>query len=156
MSEFAAMLSRHAQAGRVTWIGVRPARKAAMVVLDSGRITFAGLDGDRRTRSSPRAVTLIQAEHLAVIGALLGREPVSPELLRRNIVVAGLNLAACRDRDLRLGGAVVRITGVCAPCSRMEAALGWGGYTAMRGHGGMTAEVLVEGDIAIGDEVIAL
>ena len=156
MSEFAAMLSRHAQAGRVTWIGVRPARKAAMVVLDSGRITFAGLDGDRRTRSGPRAVTLIQAEHLAVIGALLGREPVSPELLRRNIVVAGLNLAACRDRDLRLGGAVVRITGVCAPCSRMEAALGWGGYTAMRGHGGMTAEVLVEGDIAIGDEVIAL
>jgi MOSC domain-containing protein YiiM len=91
-----------------------------------------------------------------VIGACLGQEPVAPEALRRNLVVAGLNLAALNGRTVAVGGAVLRITGICAPCSRMEEALGHGGYNAVRGHGGWCAEIVSPGRIATGDGVSPL
>ncbi len=149
------MMARHAQAGRIEWIGVRPARRAEVVAVEAAELGAAGLAGDHG-RSGPRAVTLVQAEHLPVIGACLGQEPVAPGALRRNLVVAGLNLAALNGRRVQLGGAVLRITGICAPCSRMEEALGFGGYTALRGHGGWCAEVVTPGRVALGDRVVPL
>lgn len=147
----AGLLTRHAQAGRIEWIGLRPARKAPVVSVDAVEVEMRGLAGDRHPSPGKRAVTLIQAEHLAVIAALAGLEAVTPEDLRRNIVVAGINLSALRKADIAVGGAVLRITGPCAPCSRMEKTLGFGGYNAMRGHGGWTAEVVQPGRIAVGD-----
>jgi len=113
-----------------------------------------GLDGDHHPRDNPRAVTLIQAEHLPVIAALAGRDAVAPQILRRNLVVSGVNLLALRRRHVRIGQALIEITGPCAPCSRMEEALGFGGYNAMRGHGGVTARVIVPGPVAVGDAVV--
>ena len=148
-----ALISAHAGAGRLDWIGLRPERKAPMREAQTARIATTGLDGDRRERPGARAVTLIQTEHLPVIAALARREDVSFAVLRRNLAISGINLVALRKREIRIGGAVLRISGPCAPCSRMEAALGFGGYNAMRGHGGWCAEVVEEGDVAIGDEV---
>jgi MOSC domain-containing protein YiiM len=75
-------------------------------------------------------------------------------MLRRNLVVSGLNLSALRGKTLCIGAAMLRLTGPCAPCSRMERVLGHGGYTAMRGHGGWCAEVARPGAICIGDVVL--
>jgi MOSC domain-containing protein YiiM len=144
------MMGRHAQEGRVVWIGLRPARRAAMRAVAEAEVGPDGLAGDHG-RGGRRAVTLLQAEHLAVIGACLGRAPVAPEALRRNLVVAGLNLAALNGWTVAVGGAVLRVTGICAPCSRMEEAFGPGGYNAVRGHGGWCAEVVSPGRIATGD-----
>ena len=140
--------------GRVGWIGLRPARLAGVVAVAEAAIGAGGLAGDHG-RAGPRAVTLIQAEHLAVIAALLGRE-VQARVLRRNLVVAGINLNALKAREVGIGGAVLRLGVPCHPCSRMEAALGPGGYAAMRGHGGWCAEVLRSGQVAVGDAVRAL
>ena len=149
----AALMARHAGAGRLTWIGLRPARREPMRVVSGAEVSEDGLAGDRRAAPGKRAVTLIQAEHLPVIAALARLDEVAPELLRRNLVVEGANLTALRNHPVLIGGAVLKLTGPRAPCSRMEVALGPGGYNAIRGHGGWTAEVLTPGPIALGDEV---
>lgn len=149
------LLARFPHEGRIEWIGVRPARRAPLRVLDAAEITEAGIDGDHRGRPGKRAVTLIQAEHLPAIAAMLRRERIDPALLRRNFVVSGINLMALRKRAFSIGTTVLCGTGPCAPCSRMEEALGPGGYNAVRGHGGITAEVLAPGRIAVHDQIVA-
>lgn len=115
-------------------------------------LTEEGLDGDHAPPGL-RAVTLIQAEHLPVIAAL-ARIAVTPGHLRRNLVVSGLNLAALKGLPLRLGAeAEIEITGPCPPCSRMEETLGFGGYNAVRGHGGWYARVRRPGRLTLGDSV---
>ena len=153
--------ARFPKTGEVTWIGVRPERLAPVVEVDAVEaIEDRGLDGDRSAASGrtggKRQVTLIQAEHLAAVGALLDRHAIDPKLTRRNIVVRGVNLTALKDQVFRIGEAVLEGTGDCPPCSRMEQNLGHGGYNAMRGHGGITARVKRAGRIAIGDAVEVL
>lgn len=141
--------------GRVTWIGIRPERRGPLKVVDSVEVSAAtGLTGDHYGgQSGSRHVTLIQAEHLPVVAAGEGRDTLDPALVRRNLVVSGLNLLALKDHTLRIGDAVLRVTGQCHPCSKMETALGPGGYNALRGHGGLTAKVVRDGTIRVGDEV---
>ncbi|MGY3437640.1 MULTISPECIES: MOSC domain-containing protein [unclassified Marinovum] len=152
MTDLGAMIARNAREGRVGWIGVRPARRAEMRAVEAAEIGLAGLAGDR-ARKGKRAVTLVQAEHLDVIAAFLGLRGVRPGDLRRNIVVSGINLIGLRKREVQVGEAVLLITGPCAPCSRMDEVFGPGGYAAVRGHGGMTAEVIRPGRLEIGDMV---
>lgn len=152
----ATLTSRFPRSGLVSWIGLRPERKAPLLSVSEAHIRDSGLDGDHRGKPGKRAVTLIQGEHLTAIASLCGLEEIDPALLRRNIVVTGINLLALRDRRFRCGGAVLRGTGLCAPCSRMEEALGTGGYNAMRGHGGINAEVLEGGLIRLKDAVQAI
>ncbi|MEO0654010.1 MAG: MOSC domain-containing protein [Pseudomonadota bacterium] len=147
------MMARHARAGRIDWIGLRPARRADVVSVDEAQVTPTGLNGDHAPEGK-RALTLIQAEHLPVIAALAGLAEVSPALLRRNVVVSGLNLLGFRKAQLQIGAAIIEVSGPCPPCSRMEEALGHGGYTAVRGHGGVYASVIRPGTIRIGDAVV--
>lgn len=148
----AELLSRFPRPGRIEAILLRPARHAEPLEVQAADLGAAGLVGDH-ARPGKRALTLIQAEHLPVISALVGWQATA-ELLRRNLVVSGLNLNALRGAGLRLGPtAEIEVTGPCAPCSRMETALGEGGYNAVRGHGGWCATVLQPGRLSLGDEV---
>ncbi|CUH49282.1 MOSC domain-containing protein [Ruegeria atlantica] len=146
------LISNWCKPGRIGWIGLRPERRAEMFAVEEGMISTNGLDGDRG-RAGKRAVTLIQQEHLVAIGSYLGQGPVNPDILRRNLVVSGINLAALKGREVQVGEAVLRFTIICAPCSRMEEALGKGGYSAVRGHGGWCAEMMRPGQVTLGDEV---
>lgn len=147
------------QVGRVEWIGISDARLATIQPKDEVEIVVGhGIVGEHHAQgdNSKRQVTLIQHEHLPFIGAILGRDPIDPGLLRRNIVVSGINLIAIKDRKFSIGDVVLEGTGPCAPCSRMEENLGDGGYAAMRGHGGICTIVLEAGTVRVGDAVRVL
>jgi MOSC domain-containing protein YiiM len=154
-SSLARLIEAPVRPGVVEWIGVRPARGAAMravgaVELVAGR----GLAGDRYGNlGGARQVTLVAAESLAAIASHLGRDVVRPDELRRNIVVRGINLLALKGRRLRIGDAVLETSGECHPCSRIEASLGTGGYNAARGLGGITARVVTGATVRVGDRV---
>ena len=153
--------------GRLDAIYLRPGRGQPCLQQDQAHATAnLGLQGDRASlhqssalNGSKRQVTLLQAEHLPVIAALTGHSQIDPALLRRNLVVSGINLLATKslfkDQPLHLliGNVVLEVTGPCEPCSKMEQVLGTGGYNAMRGHGGITARILHGGLLRIGDTV---
>ena len=157
MRTVAALIATLPQIGQLKWIGLRPAPHAPLVSVETTElIAERGPAGDHRLQRSPggkRQVTLIQHEHLAAIAGLLGRDALAPELLRRNLVVAGLNLIALKGRQFWIGDCRLEYTGLCHPCSRMEDTLGPGGYNATRGHGGITARILQGGPIHVGDSV---
>ena len=142
------------QKGKVEWIGVRTKKKENLSVVESVKVKKGtGLAGDhfKGTLSGKRQVTLIQLEHLSAISSILGVKIIDPKLTRRNIVVSGINLLSLKNQKFRIGSVILQTTGICAPCKRMEDNLGVGGYNAMRGHGGITATVIEEGEIKLGD-----
>ena len=170
------------RAGRLNWIGLREGRRLPVLsVPEAEAHPLVGLLGDHGKTAPPRLtalsgeagevatpahaptipggpgrrqVTLIQAEHLPVIAALAGLDSVSPDLLRRNLLVSGIPLVALKDRRFQIGEVVLEGTGECHPCSRMEENLGPGGYNAVRGHGGLTARVIRGGRLRVGDPVM--
>jgi len=69
-------------------------------------------------------------------------------------MVSGIRLADSRDRVLRVGSCRLRIAGETRPCEQMDEALpGLRNAMTVDWGGGVFAEVLESGDIAIGDDV---
>ncbi len=154
------LLDHLPQIGKLDWIGLRSAPRAEVQSVETTQaIAGLGLQGDHRSLrksfdpNSKRQVTLIQFEHLAAIASLSGHQEVKPQWLRRNLLVSGINLLALKDRRFYIGQVLFEGTGLCQPCSRMEENLGEGGYNAMRGHGGITARIVTDGDISVGDTI---
>ena len=152
------------QIGKLEAIVVRPAPRIEAVLIEKTlAIEGVGLREDRRgieahkvAKISNRQVTLIQAEHIEIIAKLMHLPYLSATLLRRNLVVSGINLLAIKPlfkeqiHYLKIGEVLLEMTGACAPCSRMEKLLGAGGYNAMRGHGGVNAKVIRGGELQVG------
>lgn len=151
MIELAELQARYAQTGRVVAISVRPERLKPPLRTESVEaIENKGLLGDR-SKGGNRQVTLIQKEHMVAVASFLGKAELDFTLTRRNILVEGINLLSLKGKSFQIGEAVFEYSGECHPCSRMEEALGTGGYNAMRGHGGITAKVVTGGEIKSND-----
>ena len=156
--EFKQLFENFSQAGKVVSISLRTHPMGPIKNVDGAlAIKDLGLEGDRyKNRGGARQVTLIQSEHLDAVASYLGKLRIDPSLTRRNIVVKGINLLALKGKTFQIGKAVFEYSGQCHPCSRMEQNLGKGGYNAMRGHGGITAKIIKDGMIKVGDQVISI
>jgi MOSC domain-containing protein YiiM len=122
-----------------------PARSANLV---AGR----GIVGNAN-QGGKRQVTIISREAWEAVERDLG-ENVAPETRRANLLVSGVALANTRGRVLRIGACRVRVYGETKPCWQMEEAHA-GLQSALRPdwRGGTFAEVLDDGQIAVGDQV---
>src|SRR3954467_3778558 len=97
-----ALVQQFPRPGKLDRICLRSTRRLPLVEVKAAMaLTQRGIEGDHTAERLPRAglggkrqVTLIQAEHLPAIAALAGLAQVDPLVLRRNLVVSGLNLLA--------------------------------------------------------------
>jgi MOSC domain-containing protein YiiM len=139
--------------GYVTGIFIKRAHGGPMdsrpdATLEAGRGIAGSADAGGR-----RQVTLLSherwAELMRQVGASLGAEA-----RRANIVLSGIDLENTRGRTLVIGACRLRIGGETRPCELMEEAAP-GLQAAMREHwgGGAFAEVLVGGQVTVGDAV---
>jgi MOSC domain-containing protein YiiM len=116
--------------------------------LVAGRGLAGNADQGRR-----RQVTLIERERWDELMRELGGA-ISPAARRANLMVSGIQLARTTDRVIRVGSCRLRIAGETKPCERMDEALpGLRSALAVDWGGGVFAEVLDDGEIAVGDVV---
>lgn len=143
--------------GQLEWIGLRPEHKQAMLVVNQANaIAGLGLEGDHRCEKTPgsaRQVTLISQEYIQQLAEKINQETIDPALLRRNLVISGIDMDLLRFQQLKIGEVILETSALCHPCSRMDQALGKGTKEAMMGLGGLCAKILQGGIIRVGDKV---
>ena len=139
--------------GNLETIWLKRAKRGPMdAVRDASLVAGRGLVGNA-DQGGRRQVTLLEAEAWEAMMAELSAA-LPPVARRANLLVRGVALARTRGRVLRVGGCRLRVFTEVTPCRRMEEALA-GLQTAMRPNwrGGVAAEVVEGGDVAVGDPV---
>jgi len=111
-----------------------------------------GIEGNAE-QGGTRQVTLLDLERWQELMDRVGSD-LDTSARRANLVIDSLDLFDTRGRTLRIGATRLRIVGETRPCERMDSAVP-GLQAAMRERwaGGVYAEVIAGGEIAVGDEV---
>jgi MOSC domain-containing protein YiiM len=122
-----------------------PADRATLV---AGKGLVGNADQGRR-----RQVTLIQEEVWRKVTHELAAD-VPPTFRRANLMVSGTPLEKTRGRILRIGSCRLRVLGETVPCNLMDIFhQGLRQTLRPRWRGGVFAEVLDGGEIAVGDPI---
>ncbi len=112
-------------------------------------VAGVGLEGDLHAHNaSKRQVLLADREVLQALN-------LNPGAIKENVTVEGLDvMGLAPGTRLRLGAsAVLEITSVCEPCSRMDE-IRPGLRLELDGHRGMNTRVISGGRIAVGDRIL--
>jgi MOSC domain-containing protein YiiM len=147
------MTKDDAELGRLEAIWIKRAHRGPMdEVSQATAIAGKGIAGNV-DRSRRRQVTLIEREVWESLMEDLGAD-ISPSSRRANLMVSGVRLQDTRGRTLRVGAVRLAVGGETTPCERMDEALP-GLRDALRPNwgGGVFAQVLDDGVIAVGDSV---
>ncbi|TVQ48874.1 MAG: MOSC domain-containing protein [Saprospirales bacterium] len=141
---------------KVISIGIRPVKKAPLqTVTEADLDTTNGLNGDHYSgQSGKRQLTLISEQEIKETANLLKKESIDPLMTRRNLLYSGGPISEKENRRIAIGNdLLIEITGPCFPCNQMDKNLGEGAEKAMQGRAGLTAKVVRDGKIKMGDEL---
>jgi MOSC domain-containing protein YiiM len=117
-----------------------------------------GLEGEYHWSHTPdpgQSITLIAAEALEGLREDTGIE-LSHEASRRNVLTRGVNLNALVGRRFAVGGAECEGVELCQPCNRLPKLTERGVLRGLLHRGGLRADIVSGGEIAVGDPVRAL
>lgn len=148
-----------AVSGVVEQICVAPSAGEPVRRLDSVRMVAGrGLHGDRHLDGrgtfpsgvSGSALTLIQAEVCESFAP-----PLEPNEHRRNLVTRGVELNALVGREFTIGGVHCRGMRLCEPCTVIDRYASRALLRPLVHRGGLRADILSDGEIRLGDELIS-
>jgi hypothetical protein len=143
--------------GSVAAVLLAPEAEKPLARVDTAQaVAGRGLVGDRYhegrgTFSRPGhgyELTLVEAEALDAVG-------LAWELARRNIVTHGIGLNGLVGRRFAVGSVECIGRRLCEPCSHLEKLARPGLLRPLVHRGGLRADILAGGPIAVGDEVAA-
>ena len=117
-----------------------------------------GLDGNRyffANGDAPpgRAITLIAAEALEAFEAETGSRLTAAES-RRNVLVRGVDVNGLVGKRFRVGDVECEGVELCEPCKHLESMTHPGVIKGMVHRAGLNADVLSDGEIAVGDPIV--
>ncbi len=117
-------------------------------------IANAGIEGDRFCRPRPEYnghVTFFSKEVWDDVSETLDLpDAMGSEIVRRNIVISGVDLKALYGVSFMIQNIQFMGTVHCAPCLAMNRALGARAREAMRSRGGLRAQVKTSGILKTG------
>jgi MOSC domain-containing protein YiiM len=145
--------------GRVEGIFITAERGAMPEPVDSVRaLAGRGLEGNRyffETDAPPgRALTLIAAE---AVEAMEQEHGISLEAraTRRNVVTRGVDVNDLVGKRFRVGAVECVGVELCEPCAHLQSLTKPGIIKGLAHRGGLNADILSDGEISIGDAVVA-
>jgi MOSC domain-containing protein YiiM len=101
-------------------------------------------------------ITFFSFEVFERLAQHFGLTEKSPGAVRRNIVVSGVELNDLIGEEFSIQGVRLRGTAHCKPCYWMDQAIAPGAEGFLQGNGGLRAQILSDGVIAVGDAQLVL
>ena len=101
-------------------------------------------------------ITFFSFEVFERLARHFGLTSKSAGALRRNVIVSGIDLNDLIGEEFSIQGVRLRGTGHCRPCYWLDQAFAAGTEQFLKGNGGLRAEILTDGDIAVGDAQLLL
>lgn len=145
--------------GRVEQINIGPSGELPSPVERVEAQAGKGLVGNRyhfdKGAQRGQALTLIAAEALEGLAAEHGIDLGAAES-RRNVLTSGLDLNALVGKRFRVGDVECEGVELCEPCKSLERATQPGVIKGLLHRGGLNADILSDGVISVGDEIVAL
>ncbi len=144
--------------GVVEQIAIAPAIGVLPEPVERADVRVAqGVVGDRKFSPEPAKrdgadLTLIEAETLEAVSAETGLG-LTHEESRRNVLTRGVRLNDLVGARFRVGEVECLGVELCDPCSHLQGLTRPGVLRALVNRGGLRADVLSSGTIAVGDEI---
>ena len=101
-------------------------------------------------------ITLFSAEVFERLRENFRITDKTPGVLRRNVIVSGIDVNELIGEEFEIQGVRFRGTGHCRPCYWLDQAFAPGTEKFLEGNGGLRAEILTDGSLAVGDAQLVL
>ena len=146
--------------GKVEHIHIAPQKAAPVEPVESVNVIAGrGVEGDRKfgehAPGDGRDLTLIPAESLETLESEHGIA-LQPGESRRQVTTRGIDVHDLVGRRFTVGSVEAVGIELCEPCSHLEKLTQKGVMRGLVHRAGINADVVSDGQIALGDEVVDL